>query len=90
MEQEQDTPWIRLTEHINIQKREDGQQTQKLGHPSLTRLMDHYLRIMSQADTLKQIVSWRRWLSLRSPIQGYLKTLVLKQWRLSNKQEWTN
>ncbi|QPB44143.1 PB1-F2 protein [Influenza A virus] len=57
MEQEQDTPWIRLIEHINIQKGEDGQQTQKLEHPSLTRLMDHYLRIMTQADTLKQIVS---------------------------------
>nr|QOR31094.1 PB1-F2 protein [Influenza A virus] len=90
MEQGQDTPWTRLTEHINIQKEEGGQQTQKLGHPSLTRLMDHYLRTMSQADMLKQIVSWRRWLSLRSPIQEYLKTLVLKRWRLSNKQEWTN
>ncbi|QOR29995.1 PB1-F2 protein [Influenza A virus] len=90
MEQGQDTPWTRLTEHINIQKGEDGQQIQKLEHPSSTRLMDHYLRIMSQADMLKQIVSWRRWLFLRSPIQGYLKTLVLKRWRLSNKQEWTN
>ncbi|QOY39618.1 PB1-F2 protein [Influenza A virus] len=87
MGQEQDTPWTRLTEHINIQKGEDGQQTQKLEHPSLTRLMDHYLRTMSQADMLKQIVSWRRWLSLRSHIQGYLKTLVLKRWRLFNKQE---
>ncbi|ALX30424.1 PB1-F2 protein [Influenza A virus (A/swine/Italy/248147-8/2015(H3N2))] len=87
MEQEQDTPWTRLTEHINIQKEEDGQQTQKLEHPSLTRLMDHYLRTMNQAGMLKQIVSWRRWLSLRSPIQGYLRTLVLKRWRWSNKQE---
>ncbi|AKJ83003.1 PB1-F2 protein [Influenza A virus (A/swine/Spain/33936/2012(H3N2))] len=90
MEQGQDTPWIQSTEHINIQKEEDGQQTQKLEHPSLTRLTDHYLRTMSQADMLKQTVSWRQWLSLRNPIQGYLKTLVLKQWRLSNKQEWIN
>ncbi|AZS67029.1 PB1-F2 protein [Influenza A virus] len=90
MEQGQDTPWTRSTEHINIQKEEDGQQTQKLEHLSLTRLMDHYLRTMSQAGMLKQTVSWRRWLSLRNPTQGYLKTLVLKQWRLSNKQEWTN
>ncbi|QPB44114.1 PB1-F2 protein [Influenza A virus] len=81
MEQGPDTPWTRLTEHINIQKKEDGQQTQKLEHPSLTRLMDRYLRIMSQADMLKQIVSWKRWLFLRSPIQEYLKTLVLKRWR---------
>nr|AZS65786.1 PB1-F2 protein [Influenza A virus] len=90
MEQEQDTPWTQSTEHINIQKREDGQQTQKLEHPSLTRLMDHYLRTMSQAGMPKQTVSWRQWLSLRNPIQGYLKTRVLKRWRLSNKQEWTN
>ncbi|QOR30115.1 PB1-F2 protein [Influenza A virus] len=90
MELEQDTPWTRSTEHTNIQKGEDGQQTQKLGHPSLTQLMDHYLRTMSQADMLKQIVSWRQWLFLRNPTQGFLKTLVLKRWKLSNKQEWTN
>ncbi|AKJ82540.1 PB1-F2 protein [Influenza A virus (A/swine/Netherlands/Wanroij-CVI2115A/2012(H1N1))] len=90
MEQGQDTPWTRSTEHINIQKEEDGQQTQKLEHLSLTRLMDHYLRTMSQAGMLKQTVSWRQWLSLRNPTQEYLKTLVLKRWRLSNKQEWTN
>ncbi|AKJ82648.1 PB1-F2 protein [Influenza A virus (A/swine/Netherlands/Roosendaal-571/2011(H3N2))] len=90
MEQGQDTPWIRSTEHINIQKEEDGQQTQKLEHLSLTRLMDHYLRTMSQAGMLKQTVSWRQWLSLRNPTQGYLKILVLKRWRLFNKQEWTN
>ncbi|AKJ82404.1 PB1-F2 protein [Influenza A virus (A/swine/Spain/33903/2012(H1N1))] len=90
MEQGQDTPWIRSTEHTNIQKEEDGQLTQKLEHPSLIRLTDHYLRTMSQADMLKQTVSWRQWLSLRNPIQGYLKTLVLKQWRLFNKQEWIN
>ncbi|ADG08207.1 putative PB1-F2 protein [Influenza A virus (A/swine/Hong Kong/1105/2009(H1N1))] len=52
--------------------------------------MDHYLRTMSQVGMLKQTASWRRWLSLRNPTQGYLKTRVLKQWRLSNKQEWTN
>ncbi|ATE48446.1 PB1-F2 protein [Influenza A virus (A/swine/Spain/40192-1/2016(H1N1))] len=90
MEQGQDTPWIRSTGHINIQKWEDGQRTQKLEHPSLIQLTDHYLRTMSQADMLKQTVSWRQWLSLRNPIQGYLKTLVLKQWRLFNKQEWIN
>ncbi|ATE48460.1 PB1-F2 protein [Influenza A virus (A/swine/Spain/40240-1/2017(H1N1))] len=90
MEQGQDTPWIRSTGHINIQKWEDGQRTQKLEHPSLIQLTDHYLRTMSQADMLKQTVSWKQWLSLRNPIQGYLKTLVLKQWRLFNKQEWIN
>ncbi|QJF11613.1 PB1-F2 protein [Influenza A virus] len=90
MEQGQDTLWTRSTEHINIQKEEDGQQTQKLEHLSLTRLMDLYLRTMSQAGMPKQTVSWRQWLSLRNPTQGYLKTLVLKQWRLYNKQEWTN
>nr|QOR31167.1 PB1-F2 protein [Influenza A virus] len=79
MEQGQDTPWTRSTEHTNIQKREGGQQTQKLELPSLTRLMDHYLRTMSPAGMLKQIVSWRQWLFLRNPIQGYLKTLVLKR-----------
>ncbi|QHG08354.1 PB1-F2 protein [Influenza A virus] len=90
MGQEQDTPWTRSTEHINIQKGEDGQQTQKQEHHSSTRLMDHYLRTMSQVGMLKQTVSWRQWLSLKNLIRGYLKTLVLKQWRLSNKQEWTN
>ncbi|QOR30105.1 PB1-F2 protein [Influenza A virus] len=87
MEQGQGTPWTRSTEHTNTQKRGDGLQTQRLGHPSLTRLMDHYLRTMSQADMLKQIVYWRQWHSLRNPIPEYLKTLVLKRWRLSNKQE---
>ncbi|XJP01485.1 PB1-F2 protein [Influenza A virus] len=90
MEQGQDTPWTQSTEHINIQKRENGQQTQKLEHPSSTRLMDHYLRTMNQADMLKQTASWKQWLSLRTPIQGYLKTLVSKRWRLSSKREWTN
>ncbi|QUQ73490.1 PB1-F2 protein [Influenza A virus] len=86
MEQGQDTPWTRSTEHINIQKEEDGQQTQKLEHLSLTLLMDLSLRTMSQAGMLKQTVSWRQWLSLKNPTQGYLKTLVLKRWRSFNKQ----
>nr|AZS59904.1 PB1-F2 protein [Influenza A virus] len=90
MEQGQDTPWTRSTGHINIRKRENGQQIQRLEHPSLIRLMDHYPRTMNQADMHKQTVFWRQWPSLRSPIQEYLKTRVLKRWRLSNKQEWTN
>ncbi|QPQ49982.1 PB1-F2 protein [Influenza A virus] len=90
MEQGQDTLWTQSTEHTNIQKKEDGQQTQKLEHLSLTRLMDHYLRTMSQAGMLKQTVSWKQWLFLRNPTPGYLRTLALKRWRLSNKQEWTN
>ncbi|AFV33759.1 PB1-F2 protein [Influenza A virus (A/swine/Spain/11/2010(H3N2))] len=79
MEQGQDIPWTRSTEHTNTQKGEDGQQTQRPGHPSLTRLMDHYLRTMSRAGMLKLTVSWRQWLSLRNPIPEYLKTLVLKR-----------
>ncbi|AGG26946.1 PB1-F2 protein [Influenza A virus (A/herring gull/New Jersey/780/1986(H16N3))] len=57
MEQEQDTPWTQSIEHINIQKRENGQQTQKLEHPNSTRLMDHYRRTMSQVAMHRQIVS---------------------------------
>nr|AKJ83129.1 PB1-F2 protein [Influenza A virus (A/swine/Italy/NIMR-1477/1996(H3N2))] len=57
MEQGQDTPWTRSTGHTNIQKEESGQQTQRLEHPSLIRLMDHYLRITNQADMHKQTVS---------------------------------
>ncbi|ABB86520.1 PB1-F2 protein [Influenza A virus (A/herring gull/DE/475/1986(H13N2))] len=57
MEQEQATPWTQSIEHINIQKRENGQQTQKLGHPNSTQLMDHYLRTMSQVAMHRQIVS---------------------------------
>ncbi|WCI14441.1 PB1-F2 protein [Influenza A virus] len=79
MEQGQDIPWTQSTEHINTQKGEDGQQTQRRELPSLTRLMDHYLKTMSQAGMLKQTVSWRQWLSLKNPIPGYLKTLVLKR-----------
>nr|AGG23667.1 PB1-F2 protein [Influenza A virus (A/mallard/Interior Alaska/10BM06447R0/2010(mixed))] len=90
MEQEQDTPWTRLTEHINIQRRENGQQTQKLEHPNLTQLMDRCLRTMSQMDMHKRTVSLKQWLSLKSPTQESLKTRVLKRWKLSNRREWTN
>ncbi|AHN02096.1 PB1-F2 protein [Influenza A virus (A/thick-billed murre/Alaska/208/1976(H1N6))] len=90
MEQEQGTPWTQLTEHINIQKRGNGQQTQKLERLNLTQLMDHYLRIMSQVDMHKQTVSWKQWLSLKNPTQESLKTRVLKRWKLFNKQEWTS
>nr|AET74593.1 PB1-F2 protein [Influenza A virus (A/sanderling/Delaware Bay/70/1999(H3N8))] len=90
MEREQDTPWTQSTGHINIQKRGSGQQTQRLEHSNLTRLMDHCLRTMSQVDMHKQTVSLKQWLSLKSPTQESLKTRVLKRWKLSNKQEWTN
>nr|AFM09138.1 PB1-F2 protein [Influenza A virus (A/northern pintail/Alaska/44500-095/2009(H4N6))] len=90
MEQEQDTPWTQLTGHISTQKRENGQQTQRLEHPNLTQLMDHCLKTMSQVDMHKRTVSLKQWLSLKSPTQGSLKTRVLKRWKLFNKQEWTN
>ncbi|ACK43437.1 PB1-F2 protein [Influenza A virus (A/northern pintail/California/44387-194/2008(H11N9))] len=90
MEQEQDTPWTQLTGHINTQKRENGQQTQRLEHPNLTQLTDHCLKTMSQVDMHKRTVSLKQWLSLKSPTQGSLKTRVLKRWKLFNKQEWTN
>ncbi|UNA44556.1 PB1-F2 protein [Influenza A virus] len=90
MEQEQDTQWTRLTEHINIQKRGSGQQTQRLEHPNLTQLMDHCLRITSQVDMHKRTVSLKQWPSLKSPTQESLKTRVLKRWKLFSKQEWTN
>ncbi|AHN01713.1 PB1-F2 protein [Influenza A virus (A/mallard/Wisconsin/607/1977(H4N6))] len=90
MEREQDTPWTRSTEHINIQKKENGQQTQKLGRPNLIQLMDHYLRIMNQVDMHKQTASWKQWLSLKNPTQESLKTRVLKRWRLFNRQGWTS
>ncbi|ASF57786.1 PB1-F2 protein [Influenza A virus (A/ruddy turnstone/Delaware Bay/431/2011(H5N2))] len=90
MEQEQDTPWTQLTEHINIRKKGNGQQTQRLGHPNLTQLMDHCPRAMSQVDMHKRTVSLKQWLSLKSPTQESLKTRVLKRWKLSNKQEWTS
>ncbi|AEM75898.1 PB1-F2 protein [Influenza A virus (A/mallard/Wisconsin/2719/2009(H4N2))] len=90
MEQEQDTPWTQLTEHINIQKRGNGQQTQRLEHPNSTQLMDHCPRTTSQVDMHKRTVSLKQWLSLKSPTQESLKTRVLKRWKLSNKQEWTS
>ncbi|AZS34659.1 PB1-F2 protein [Influenza A virus] len=87
MEQEQDTPWTRSTEHINIQKRGNGQQTQRLEHPNLTQLMDHCPRTMSQVDMHKRTVSLKQWLSLKNPTQESLKTHVLRRWKLFNKQE---
>ncbi|AHN19579.1 PB1-F2 protein [Influenza A virus (A/American green-winged teal/Ohio/13OS1869/2013(H10N8))] len=87
MEQEQDTPWTRSTEHINIQKRGNGQQTQRLEHPNSTQLMDHCPRTTSQADMHKRTVSLRQWLSLKNPTQESLKTRVLRRWKLFNKQE---
>ncbi|QCW09754.1 PB1-F2 protein [Influenza A virus] len=87
MEQEQDTPWTRSTEHINIQKRGNGQQTQRLEHHNLTQLMDHCPRTMSQVDMHKRTVSLKQWLSLKNPTQESLKTRVLKRWKLFNKQE---
>ncbi|AID57857.1 PB1-F2 protein [Influenza A virus (A/duck/Zhejiang/6DK19/2013(H5N2))] len=90
MEREQDTPWIQSTEHINTQKRGNGQQTQRLEHLNSIRSMDHYLRIMNRVDMHKQIVCWKQWLSLKNLTQGSLKTRVLKRWRLFSKQGWTN
>ncbi|WED30189.1 PB1-F2 protein [Influenza A virus] len=90
MEQEQDIPWTQLTEHINIQKKGNGQQTQKLEHLNSIQLMDLCLRTMSQMDMHKRTVSLKQWLSLKSPTQESLKTRVLKQWKLFNKQEWTS
>nr|WLD26025.1 PB1-F2 protein [Influenza A virus] len=88
MEQEQDTLWTQSTEHTNIQKKGNGRQIQRLGHPSSIRLMDHYPKIMNQVGMHKQTVSWRPWLYLKNPTQGYLKIHALKQWKLSNKQGW--
>ncbi|APC26929.1 PB1-F2 protein [Influenza A virus (A/mallard duck/Netherlands/2/2008(H10N7))] len=90
MEQEQDTPWTQSIEHINTQRRGNGQQTRRLEHPNSTQLMDHYPRTMSQADMHKQIVCWKQWLFLKNPTQGSLKTHVLKRWKLFSKQEWIN
>nr|AMQ30783.1 PB1-F2 protein [Influenza A virus (A/mallard/Ohio/14OS3244/2014(mixed))] len=87
MEQGQDTPWTRSTEHINTQKRGNGQQTQRLEHPNLTQLMDHCPRTMSQVDMHKRTVSLKQWLSLKNPTQESLKTRVLRRWKLFNKQE---
>ncbi|WVI04040.1 PB1-F2 protein [Influenza A virus] len=90
MEQEQDIPWTQLTEHINIQRKGNGQQTQKLEHLNSIQLMDLCLRTMSQVDMHKRTVSLKQWLSLKSPTQESLKTRVLKRWKLFNKQEWTS
>ncbi|XOI42975.1 PB1-F2 protein [Influenza A virus] len=90
MEQEQDIPWTQLTEHINIQKKGNGQQTQKLEHLNSIQLTGHCLRTMNQVDMHKRTVSLKQWLSLKSPTQESLKTRVLKRWKLFNKQEWTN
>ncbi|ADT64814.1 PB1-F2 protein [Influenza A virus (A/duck/Victoria/2853/2003(H4N8))] len=90
MEQEQDTQWTQSTGHINIQKKGNGQQTQKPEHPSSTRLTGHYPKTTTQVDMHKPIAYWKQWLSLKNPTQGSLKTHVLKQWKLSNKQEWIN
>ncbi|XQD74505.1 PB1-F2 protein [Influenza A virus] len=90
MEQEQDIPWTQLTEHISIQKKGNGQQTQKLEHLNSIQLMDHCLRTMNQVGMHKRTVSLKQWLSLKSPTRESLKTRVLKRWRLFNKQEWTS
>ncbi|QIQ47064.1 PB1-F2 protein [Influenza A virus] len=57
MEQGQGTLWTQSTEHTNTQREGNGRQIQKLGLPSSTQLMDHYLRIMNQVDMHKQTVS---------------------------------
>ncbi|XXQ08532.1 PB1-F2 protein [Influenza A virus] len=90
MEQEQDIPWTQSTEHINIQKKGNGQRTQKLEHLNSIQLMGHFPRTMNQVDMHKRTVSLKQWLSLKNPTQESLKTRVLKRWRLFNKQEWTN
>ncbi|UPP05756.1 PB1-F2 protein [Influenza A virus] len=79
MEQGQGTLWTQSTEHTNTQRGGSGRQIQKLGLPSLTQLMDHYLRIMNQVDMHKQTVSWRLWPFLKNPTQVSLKTPALKQ-----------
>ncbi|UPP05076.1 PB1-F2 protein [Influenza A virus] len=79
MEQGQGTLWTQSTEHTNTQRGGSGRQIQKLGLPSSTQLMDHYLRIMNQVDMHKQTVSWRLWHFLKNPTQVSLKTPALKQ-----------
>ncbi|YBK91221.1 PB1-F2 protein [Influenza A virus] len=90
MEREQDTPWTQSTEHINTQKKGDGQRTQRLVHLNSIPLMDHYLRTTSRVGMHKRIVYWKQWLSLKNLTQGSLKTRVLKRWKLFSKQEWIN
>ncbi|UXG50149.1 PB1-F2 protein [Influenza A virus] len=79
MEQGQGTLWTQSTEHTNTLRGGSGRQIQKLGLPSSTQLMDHYLRIMNQVDMHKQTVSWRLWPFLKNPTQVSLKTPALKQ-----------
>ncbi|UQT21352.1 PB1-F2 protein [Influenza A virus] len=79
MEQGLGTLWTQSTEHTNTQRGGSGRQIQKLGLPSSTQLMDHYLRIMNQVDMHKQTVSWRLWPFLKNPTQVSLKTPALKQ-----------
>ncbi|USW61572.1 PB1-F2 protein [Influenza A virus] len=79
MEQGQGTLWTQSTEHTNTQRGGSGRQIQKLGLPSSTQLMDHYLRTMNQVDMHKQTVSWRLWPFLKNPTQVSLKTPALKQ-----------
>ncbi|USW62397.1 PB1-F2 protein [Influenza A virus] len=79
MEQGQGTLWTQSTEHTNTQRGGSGRQIQKLGLPSSTQLMDHYLRIMNQVDMHKQTVFWRLWPFLKNPTQVSLKTPALKQ-----------
>ncbi|UTR04448.1 PB1-F2 protein [Influenza A virus] len=79
MEQGQGTLWTQSTEHTNTQRGGSGRQIQKLGLPSSTQLMDHYLRIMNQVDMHKQTVSWRLWPFLKNPTLVSLKTPALKQ-----------
>nr|UEF69888.1 PB1-F2 protein [Influenza A virus] len=90
MEQGQDTQWTQSIEHTNIQKKGDGQQILKPEHLNSIQLMDPYQRTMNRVDMHKQTVYWKQWLSLKNPIQGSLKTRVLKRWRLFSKQEWTS
>ncbi|WFH85163.1 PB1-F2 protein [Influenza A virus] len=86
MEQGQGTLWTQSTEHTNTQRGGSGRQIQKLGLPSSTQLMDHYLRIMNQVDMHKQTVSWRLWPFLKNPTPVSLKTPALKQWKPFNRQ----
>ncbi|YCM61901.1 PB1-F2 protein [Influenza A virus] len=90
MEQEQDIPWTRLTEHINIQKKGNGQQTRKPEHLNSIQLTDHCQTTMSRVGMHKRTASLKQWLSLKNPIRESLKTRVLKQWKSFNKQEWTS
>ncbi|BBG57684.1 PB1-F2 protein [Influenza A virus] len=90
MEQEQDTPWIQSTEHINTQKKESGQRTQRLEHPNSIRLMDHCQKTTIRVGMHKRTVYWRQWLSSKNLTQEYLKPHALKRWKLFSKQEWIN